>query len=98
LLESKKKWWKSVICHMGKGSYHVVNEINKPHEAGLLNWILTRRKRIYNGRPVLSAGEAIQKTVNWYKNSMANNALELIEDDIHSFMNQTAGADKITRY
>ena len=75
-----------VIKTWGKGTYHIVKEEDKPHEAGLLKLDINKAEKDLQWKPVFSAGEAIQKTVDWYKNFSGNNAKELIETDIRSFM------------
>jgi len=70
----------------GEGTYHIVTEREKPHEAGLLKLDIQKAGTELQWHPVFSAEEAIQKTVNWYKNFNGQNALELIKEDIGSFM------------
>lgn len=49
-----------------KGSYSVDNS-NHPHEASQLNLDISKAKFYLGWKPIFSVSEAIEKTVNWYK-------------------------------
>jgi len=88
-----EKMVKYVIKTWGKGSYHIINETDKPHEAGLLKLDVNKAEKDLQWKPVFNAGEAIQRTVNWYRNFDGRNARELIREDILSFMNSLDQAE-----
>jgi CDP-glucose 4,6-dehydratase len=75
-----------VIRSWGDGAYHVVQESEKPHEAGLLKLDINKAERDLHWQPVFAASEAIQRTVDWYKNFDGGNAFELLKEDIASFV------------
>ena len=75
-----------VIRSWGEGAYHVVNESDKPHEAGLLKLDINKAEKDLQWQPVFTAREAIRRTVGWYKNFDGGNAFELLKEDIASFV------------
>jgi CDP-glucose 4,6-dehydratase len=76
-----------VIESWGKGAYHIVQESEKPHEAGLLKLDINKAEKDLGWRPAFGAGEAIRLTVDWYKRFDGANALQLLKADIASFVN-----------
>jgi CDP-glucose 4,6-dehydratase len=77
----------------GGGNYHIVRAAEQPHEAGLLKLDINRAEKDLQWKPIYSAAEAIQKTVDWYRNFDGQNALTLVKDDIQSFMSRLDAAD-----
>jgi CDP-glucose 4,6-dehydratase len=51
----------------GKGEWQDVSDSSSPHEAGLLKLSIERVQRELNWQPKLNAQQAIEWTVNWYK-------------------------------
>jgi len=70
------------------GSYSIENGKDNPHEAGLLKLDISRATSDLRWRPVYTAFEAIEKTITWYQQFTEENALNLIEENIHGFMKQ----------
>lgn len=74
-----------VVEFYGKGEV-IVQKRDNLHEAGLLMLNIEKAAKVLGWRPALAADEAIQKTVNWYKNfyncgiNMYSYTLEQIED------------------
>ncbi|HEY4935374.1 MAG TPA: CDP-glucose 4,6-dehydratase [Puia sp.] len=68
------------------GTYKILKEKEGPHEAGLLTLDISRAKTDLHWRPVYNAVEAMDKTISWYKACTGENALELIEENIETFM------------
>lgn len=75
---------KHAISVWGQGEYKILDNSSMPHEAGLLKLDTSRAYAELNWAPVFSARQAIEKTVNWYK-EFDNNALHLLERDIALF-------------
>ena len=69
------------------GYYIVEDDIQSPHEAGILYLDSKKVKRELNWSPSLNAIDSIDKTINWYKNSFKGvlSALELVKQDINAF-------------
>lgn len=55
----------------GSGTVHINRTADKPHEAGLLQLDIERAARELNWRPKLSAPEAVQWAMDWYKKDIA---------------------------
>lgn len=51
----------------GSGSYEVIKTSAEPHEAGLLKLDISKAIAELNWKPKLNASQAIEKTINWYK-------------------------------
>lgn len=68
------------------GSYKILNDNEGPHEAGLLTLDISRAKADLHWRPVYNATEAMDKTISWYKACNGENAMDLIEENIETFM------------
>jgi CDP-glucose 4,6-dehydratase len=68
------------------GAYKIAKEKVGPHEAGLLTLDINRAKTDLQWRPIYSAVEAMDKTISWYKACTGENAQELIEENIETFM------------
>jgi CDP-glucose 4,6-dehydratase len=58
----------------GRGNYQVINEPNQPHEAGLLKLDISKAISDLGWKPKMSAKEAIENTLNWYKHYFNNKA------------------------
>ncbi len=84
-----EKMVEEVIRSWGGGTFLMVKEPNKPHEAGLLKLDINKAEKDLGWRPAFSAAEAIRLTVNWYKRFDGANALELLKTDIASFVTHT---------
>ena len=79
---------KKAIEVFGKGNYVIEKSSNQPHEANLLQLDISKVMNHLNWQPKFSANEAIELTVNWYKNYLnKQNAFQLIQKDIDSFLN-----------
>ncbi len=51
----------------GSGSWVNTGDSTQPHEAGLLQLDITKAKQVLNWQPKLNSTEAIQWTIDWYK-------------------------------
>ncbi len=56
----------------GHGSWHDASTYNQPHEAGLLKLDITKAINELNWKPKLNAAQAIEWTVDWYKQKPAD--------------------------
>lgn len=63
---------KSSIDILGKGSYHVEQNSNAPHEAFLLKLDISKALHSLHWQPRLSTYEAIKWTLDWYKELLNN--------------------------
>jgi CDP-glucose 4,6-dehydratase len=55
------------IQRWGEGKWIDKSDANQPHEAGLLKLDINKAKKILNWEPKLNAQQAIQWTIDWYK-------------------------------
>lgn len=62
LVEKAVKFW-------GSGSWNIASSSSAPHEAGLLQLAIERAQQELNWEPKLTVDEAIDWTVQWYKQS-----------------------------
>ena len=77
------------IENWGTGSYKSLIDVNSPHEAGLLKLDISKALKDLNWKPVLNAQNAVERTINWYKNYYNNmTALELMESDIKYYQSK----------
>lgn len=53
----------------GKGEWKNISNANEPHEAGLLKLDINRARKKLNWQPKLSAQQAVEWSINWYKQS-----------------------------
>jgi CDP-glucose 4,6-dehydratase len=80
------------------GAYEILEGYAGAHEAGLLKLDITRAKTDLNWRPLYPATEAMEKTILWYKTCNEENARNLIEENIESFLSkyyQTSSTDTL---
>jgi CDP-glucose 4,6-dehydratase len=72
---------------IGQGQYEVREDINKPHEAGILMLDIQKLKQELNWHPVYSATKAIEKTVEWYMSdeNAQTKCLKQIQEYFESF-------------
>jgi CDP-glucose 4,6-dehydratase len=57
----------TVLQRWGKGSLEIQHDPHAPHEANLLRLDSSKARKLLKWRPVLSLGEAIAWTVDWYR-------------------------------
>jgi len=76
---------KHAIAIWKEGTYQISTPKDEPHEAGLLKLDISRAVSDLNWHPVFSAGEAMDKTITWYKSFTGKNAEELVKKDIFDF-------------
>ncbi|MEO8665695.1 MAG: CDP-glucose 4,6-dehydratase [Ignavibacteria bacterium] len=71
----------------GKGNYTISRNKNEPHEAKTLRLDISKSRELLRWQPALSTSEAIQRTIGWYKNSVARNvdAFRLCLNEISEF-------------
>ncbi|HEY8688014.1 MAG TPA: CDP-glucose 4,6-dehydratase [Chitinophagaceae bacterium] len=55
------------IACWGAGSWKDISDASQPHEAGILKLNINRAKKELKWRPKLNSKEAIQWTIDWYK-------------------------------
>lgn len=58
---------KKSISVWGSGNWKDISDPNAPHEAGLLQLSINKAKHQLNWHPKLSAAEAIEWTIEWYR-------------------------------
>jgi CDP-glucose 4,6-dehydratase len=72
-----------------EGSYVIVKDPNNPHEAGLLKLDISKAIKDLNWKPILNAPNAIERTINWYKNYYNKvPAINLMESDIEYYQSR----------
>ncbi|HEY4208933.1 MAG TPA: CDP-glucose 4,6-dehydratase [Puia sp.] len=69
----------------GSGSVEKPQIKDQPHEAGLLRLDIGKTTAELGWKPKMNAREAIEMTIQWYKESKGGNAAQLIERDIAKF-------------
>ncbi|MFV8465641.1 CDP-glucose 4,6-dehydratase [Flavobacterium sp. LB1P62] len=85
---SVKKILDIAIKAYGKGSYVIKEDKEQPHEAGLLRLDISKVSSELNWQPRFTAEEAVQLTIEWYKNYHAGKLpIDLIKNDIETFLN-----------
>ena len=67
-----KELVETAIDVWGSGQWKDVSDSSQPHEAGLLQLDIAKARQELNWQPKLSAKQAIEWTVNWYKQDPAN--------------------------
>lgn len=76
------------ITTWGKGEYTSPEVNDGPHEAGLLMLDISKSQRKLNWQPKYTSKEAIEITINWYKDFLeGENAHQLIKNDINNYLN-----------
>jgi CDP-glucose 4,6-dehydratase len=79
---------KSINC-WASGTYNLEVNSNNPHEAGLLKLDITKATTELNWKPVFNAQEAIETTINWYKNYYNGiNVIKLMQSDIEYYQSK----------
>jgi CDP-glucose 4,6-dehydratase len=82
---------KSISCWKS-GTYTIEINNNNLHEAGLLMLDISKAKDELNWKPILSAEEAIERTINWYKSYYKGvSATYLIKADIEHYNEKRNG-------
>lgn len=76
------------ISIWGSGEFEELLFKPKLYEAGLLKLDISKAQAYLNWHPVLNCYEAIQNTINWYKNSKIQNARDLITGDIIAYLDK----------
>jgi CDP-glucose 4,6-dehydratase len=72
----------------GEGGFSIDNSQNNLHEAGLLKLDINKAQKLLNWFPKWDANEAIERTINWYKDYLkGKNPIELLKSDIASYCN-----------
>jgi CDP-glucose 4,6-dehydratase len=56
----------------GNGDWKDMSDVSAPHEAGLLKLSIEKAQKELNWQPKLNAKQAIEFTINWYKQSSEN--------------------------
>jgi CDP-glucose 4,6-dehydratase len=72
------------IENWGSGSFDTPEIVGKPHEAGLLKLAIDKAKDKLGWEPQFDATEAVQWTMDWYKNSDSD-PLKFTQDQIDRF-------------
>lgn len=71
---SVKELVESAIKIWGEGKWQDISNAEAPHEAGLLKLDITRAQEELNWKPKLNAQQAIEWSINWYKQSLQTQA------------------------
>ncbi|OSZ77595.1 CDP-glucose 4,6-dehydratase [Chitinophagaceae bacterium IBVUCB2] len=74
----------NAIFNWGNGNWSNASDSMQPHEAGLLKLDISRAKKELSWEPKLSASEAIEWTVSWYKKPV-NEQVEYSFQQIKNF-------------
>lgn len=75
------------ITYWGNGNLSIDQNINNPHEAGLLKLDISRAISELNWRPVFNAEIALERTIAWYKGYYEGiSAKKLVENDIEFYL------------
>jgi CDP-glucose 4,6-dehydratase len=69
----------------GNGTWNDISDKNQPHEAGLLQLDITKAITELEWQPKLNAAQAIEWTLNWYKQTDANK-LDFTFDQIKKYL------------
>lgn len=69
----------------GKGEWENTNELKPPHEAGLLQLDISKAKNILGWEPKLTSKEAIEWTIQWYKEN-EDSRQGFTKDQIKTYM------------
>lgn len=74
----------------GSGEYQIEQDVNQPHEAGLLKLDITKVKAELNWMPKMNAHETVKFTLDWYNifNSNKNNIADFTLKQIKIFLNE----------
>lgn len=83
---SVKDLVKKAIAIWGSGEVEHLQEKTLLHEAGLLKLDISKAVSLLNWRPRLNCDTAIQKTINWYKESQNKKIPYLLEKEISEYM------------
>jgi CDP-glucose 4,6-dehydratase len=75
--ESIKAW--------GSGNYTINQPDEQPHEAGLLMLNINKAKNELQWLPKLAAAEAIEWTIQWYRNATPESAFEFTLEQIDQY-------------
>ncbi|NCD70755.1 CDP-glucose 4,6-dehydratase [Mucilaginibacter agri] len=80
---------KLAINLWGDGVYEVLEAKNQPHEAGLLKLDISKAINDLNWKPKLSAADAGNYTINWYKQfyNSPETIIDFTERQINDFFN-----------
>ncbi len=71
----------------GGGNYSAEQNINNPHEAGLLKLDISRALSELKWKPVFNAEIAIKRTISWYKGYYNGiSAKKLVQNDIEFYL------------
>ena len=71
---SVKELVEAAIRSWGSGAWKDISDPTQVHEAGLLKLDITRARTELQWKPTWNAEQAIQHTVNWYKQPEGNRA------------------------
>jgi CDP-glucose 4,6-dehydratase len=71
---SVKELVETAIKVWGNGSWKNISNSNEPHEAGLLKLDISRAQKELNWQPKLNAQQAIEWSINWYKQPIEKQA------------------------
>ncbi len=77
------------IVNISKNEWSNINYVMKPlvgfHEAKSLKLDCTKAQSNLNWSPIWNTGEAVSKTISWYKNYYLNKELNS-EDDLNAYI------------
>jgi len=73
------------IHSWGEGRWNDTSDSSQPHEAGLLKLDINKAKMVLNWEPKLNAEQAINWTIDWYKQQ--NAICEFTIQQINNYMN-----------
>ncbi len=74
-----------ILQKWGSGSWNNLSKKNDLHEAKLLNLDCTKTKKYLGWKPKLTIDQAIEYTINWYKNYQNIDVMELCNKQIREY-------------
>lgn len=78
----------AIVRYYGNGEWKISENAKRHHEAKYLMLDISRAQRLLNWSPVLDFEETIKYTVDWYKNYMILNPMEICKQQIISYQNK----------
>lgn len=68
-----------LIKHWGQGSWQAAEDPEAPHEASHLKLDCSKARALLGWKPVLTLNKAVDLTMRWYHESLANPGLDMFE-------------------
>jgi CDP-glucose 4,6-dehydratase len=82
---SVKDLVEAIISYWGKGTWEESGNNKKHHEAGILKLDINKSKKTLGWESIINFDEAIEMTIDWYKNSLKCDAYKLCIKQIEEY-------------